>query len=108
MTAEALVADLRARGITLRPDGEKLRCRPRAALTERDLSALRTHKADVLAVLQDRRSSRRRKALLCYACKGGNFWQSTRGTVICGICHPPAAPHLVAQWLDNECTGRGA
>lgn len=51
MNAAALVADLRARGVTLRPDGDRLRVRPAEALTPQELETLRRHKAEVLALL---------------------------------------------------------
>jgi hypothetical protein len=28
-------------------------------------------------------------------------WRSVHGRVLCGICAPPAGPHLVAEWLDD-------
>jgi hypothetical protein len=49
--ALTLVANLRARGVTLKPDGDKLRVRPSSRLTPDELAALREHKADVLALL---------------------------------------------------------
>ncbi len=35
----------------------------------------------------------------CPACRERRFWRSVYGVVVCGVCHPPAAPHLVAEWL---------
>jgi hypothetical protein len=46
-----LVATLQARGVMLRPDGDRLHVRPVEALTPEELAALREHKADVLALL---------------------------------------------------------
>ena len=44
----------------------------------------------------------------CYFCGGTRFWISVYGMTICTRCHPPAAPHLVADWLgeDPEHAGR--
>lgn len=51
MTAATLVATLRARGVTLSPDGDKLRVRPAERLTPAELDTLRAHKVEVLRLL---------------------------------------------------------
>jgi hypothetical protein len=51
VTPAALVAELRARGVTLRPDGELLKVRPISKVSPEELEALRQHKAEVLAIL---------------------------------------------------------
>ena len=51
MKAAALVGDLQARGVTLVPEGDKLRVRPVSRLSAEELEALREHKAEVLAFL---------------------------------------------------------
>ena len=103
MTAETLIADLRGRGVTLVPDGEYLRCRPKSALTPEDLEILKAHKAKVLATLRTEASPK----LVCYACRERHFWRSIHGVVICGTCHPPASPDLVAEWLEASPGGAG-
>ena len=97
MTAADLIADLRSRGVTLVADGERLRCRPRSALSDDDLSALRAHKSEVLARLR----SRTKADLVCHACRERRFWRSVYGVVVCGTCHPPAAPDLVTEWIES-------
>jgi hypothetical protein len=52
MTAGALLADLTARNVTLTLADGKLKCRPRQALTETDLDALRLHKDEVVFLMQ--------------------------------------------------------
>ena len=53
MTAVALLADLRRRGVVLTPAGDQIRYRaPRGALTEADRQAIRTHRDEVLAELR--------------------------------------------------------
>jgi hypothetical protein len=53
VTASALVADLRRRGVTLEPRGDRLRyCAPAGVLTDADREALRRHKAQVVALLR--------------------------------------------------------
>lgn len=99
MTADLLIADLRSRGVTLVPDGDRLRCRPKSALDPEDLAALAEHKAEVLAVLRAQTSSPVPGKLVCWACRERRFWLSIHGVVVCGLCHPPP-PDLVAEWLD--------
>ena len=99
MTAAALIAALRARGVTLVADGERLRCRPGSLLTAEDLEALQAHKVEVLATLQPRPTAAR---VVCYACRERRFWRSIHGVVVCGTCHPPAAPRLVERWLPGS------
>ena len=99
MTVTTFIADLRARGVRLTPDGEKLRCRPKSSLTEDDLAALRTNKLEVLRLL--RKEQRPVAArIVCYACKRSRFWKSIYGVIVCGRCHPPAHDRLVSEWID--------
>jgi hypothetical protein len=46
-----LVQALRARGVTLRVDGDRLKVRPASAVTPDEVEALKRHKAEVLALL---------------------------------------------------------
>ena len=50
--AEALVAELRARGVEPRAVGDRLRYKPASALTPADVEVLRKHKEAVLALLR--------------------------------------------------------
>jgi hypothetical protein len=50
--AAQLVERLRARGVDLLTDGERLGVRPAGVLTEAEREALRQHKAEVLALLR--------------------------------------------------------
>ena len=98
MTAAVLIDELRARGVTLVANGNWLHCRPRSALTEEDLAALRAHKAEVLGRLH----SDQEVDLVCFACKERRFWRSIYGVVVCGTCHPPASPGRVAEWIGDQ------
>lgn len=40
----------------------------------------------------------------CPACRGTRFWRSIYNVIVCARCHPPAAPQLVAEWLDQPVT----
>jgi TubC N-terminal docking domain len=51
VTAAALVADLRARGVELVAAGERIRFRPASAVPPELRERLRVHKAEVLALL---------------------------------------------------------
>jgi len=31
---------------------------------------------------------------------GHRLWRSIYGVVVCGTCHPPAVPRLVAKWIE--------
>ncbi len=100
MTADQVIADLRARGVALVADGNRLRCRPRSALTEHDVATLREIKPAVLARLREEHATTPAK-IVCYACKSSRFWRSIHGSVVCAVCHPPADPSLVLEWIDT-------
>ena len=51
MNAAELLTDLAERGIQAIPEGEHLRLRPRSALTPELIQELRTHKAELLVLL---------------------------------------------------------
>jgi hypothetical protein len=36
----------------------------------------------------------------CQSCRGRRFWRSVYDVTICATCHPPAAPDLVAAWIE--------
>lgn len=38
----------------------------------------------------------------CHVCHRRCWWRSVHGRTACATCHPPAAPGLVAAWLDPE------
>ena len=101
MNADVLLADLRARGIVLVAEGDRLRCRPRSLLTTEDLTTLRANKPALLDRLANGAGARR---VICYACHGSCFWLSIHGVTVCGPCHPPASLDLVVKWIDE--TGR--
>ncbi len=67
MNAETLVVSLHRRGVRLRIDGEVLRWfGPVGVMTDADLSALRGHKSEVLAIIreEDRDRIEERAAIL--------------------------------------------
>ena len=38
----------------------------------------------------------------CPNCHERRFWRSTQGVTVCGTCHPPASPELVAEWIEGD------
>jgi hypothetical protein len=38
----------------------------------------------------------------CGWCGRRAWWRSIHGAVVCGHCHPPALPGLVAEWLGRD------
>jgi hypothetical protein len=43
----------------------------------------------------------------CWWCGRREWWRSIHGAVVCGHCHPPAVPGLVAEWLNRSKPGPG-
>lgn len=97
VTAAALVADLRRRGIRLEAAGDRLRYAPKDALSPADVEALRAVKADVLRLLTD-------PDVDDVAAPGGP----------CGLCWSPLAyvegwPTAgEARWLCPSCAAQPA
>jgi hypothetical protein len=59
MNVSALIDGMHRRGVRLRINGDMLRWRaPVGVVTETDLSALREHKAEVLAIIREEESDR--------------------------------------------------
>ena len=54
MTATQLIADLDRLGVQLEAQGERLRYSPRSAVTPDLAGRLKTHKAELLAILQSK------------------------------------------------------
>jgi hypothetical protein len=108
MKADVLIAALQARGVTLVADGDMVRYRPKSACTPEDLDLLRRHKSELLVTLTNAPKAGEianpaptARPAKCMACQNRRFWRSVHGVVICAKCHPPAAPSLVAEWLDS-------
>lgn len=120
MTARALLVQLLARGVELKPHGDRIAFRP-AGLDEATLRLIREHKAALLALLLDEaavraarakaraivaledaslmaairrweatRPKRRMAPGACPACRRDDHWQSRYGARFCRTCHPPA------------------
>ena len=98
----ALLQSLVERGVRFHVRNERLVVdAPVGALSNDDLLALKAQKSAVVALLARQATSPVRR-LVCFACKERHFWRSIYGVTVCGLCHPPASPKLVAEWLDAE------
>lgn len=90
MTAAELVNSLQANGIGLIPEGGTLRVR--GNLTPDLRAALKAQKAEVLALI----GAAQPVPGPCHWCGASRWWRSIYGRLICGQCHPPGGPELVA------------
>ena len=114
MTALALLAEVEQAGGSLLLDGDSLKVRAPAPLTADLMGPLKEGRADVVAELRRRAApppTTGADRTPCHACRGRRFWRSVqaarssipeeRERLICGKCHPPAFPELVAEWIDG-------
>ena len=98
MTANTLFKELTKRGAILdvSREGDRLRVNaPRGILTTDICEALTQQKWALLALVRQRPEGG------CYACHGTRYWLSIHQALICGRCHPPANPSLVAEWIED-------
>lgn len=72
----------------------------RGPLTDDLRAAIRERKPALLQILSP--APEPPPARKCPCCGGRRWWLSTAGATICGRCHPPASPRLVAQWFGEE------
>jgi len=94
MNAAEVLTELQAAGVTLTRHGDRLRLAPPQAIPVDLLERVRECKADLLKLVREP------APVLCFACKGADFWQGepihyTDGTTepaswVCRRCHPPA------------------
>ena len=78
-----------------------------SGLTERDLVSLSRFKiefdGEVLVVANaEPTKTRSAAACPCRACGEARRWLSIYGATVCGSCHPPASPSLVARWIEAD------
>lgn len=114
MTAAALVADLRARGVTLEPHGGRLRVRPVSAVRPEDAEAIRQLKPEILRLLHaeatgtDRDGSGWPRAIAehrrtsgafepCIACSIGT-WVRYAAVPFCRRCADTRGTLALAYW----------
>jgi hypothetical protein len=61
---------------------------------------------DIVGVLDTGGASDQRPDVVsrerCPACHSRRFWRSVHGVVVCAVCHPPAGPGLVAEWIGED------
>lgn len=101
--AADLVRALRSRGVTLVPEGDRLRCKPADRLTPGDLDSLRTHKAAVLALLRQEPAAPKpeQPAGACGLC-GTAAWvyDAGWGAWLCRTCAATPRPTLRQAFDD--------
>jgi hypothetical protein len=100
MDAAEVLAELKAAGVTLTRHGDRLRLAPPQAVPAPLLAEARANKAALLRLVEEP------GPVLCFACKGTDFWQGSPvhyadGTTepacwLCRRCHPPGAGGRVA------------
>ncbi len=103
MTASSLLRELNRRRVVLSIGRGRKRLHvsaPVGALSSELREVLRRQKWSLLALLE------RRPEGACYICSGTRYWLSVYHALVCGICHPPADPSLVAEWIELPNEGR--
>jgi hypothetical protein len=78
MSAAALLSSLQSRGVELLASGDRLRWRPREALTPAEVAAPAEHKAEVLQLLADRAEAET-ITWICQALE--EYWRLPAGSV---------------------------
>lgn len=87
MTAQSLLEDLQARGITLRAEGDRLRFHPREVVGPQDLAALRAHKPELLALLRGAEEPQASPAVICPWCRSPDLLNGASGGLWCPGCN---------------------
>ncbi len=100
MDAAEVLTELQAAGVTLTRHGDRLRLAPPQAVPRSLLERVRECKADLLRLVGEP------SPVLCFACKGSDFWQGqpihyADGTTepalwLCRRCHP-LAPEMAER-----------
>lgn len=92
MSALQVIEDLRARGIEICAVGNRLRWKPKSALTPDESTVLRERKFEILRWLAAAPSAP------CRICRGVRYWRHAQhGHWNCCTCHPPPRPALVGE-----------
>lgn len=112
MNPQEALAPLKAAGIRLIANGDKLRysspSSPPGALTDELRALIREHKPPLLKLLSPPPEVRPglppslTRDGTCFACCRARWWLSRFNQLVCGECHPPASPVLVARWFGEE------
>ena len=103
MTATEIIQDLRRRGVQLEAVGDRLRFRPREAVTSDLVEALKQHKAEIISTLTAPAVPARVRgwdetvetgtAEVCWHCGGGKACR-------CALC---AIPGAGTGWGEGQC-----
>lgn len=98
MTAVVLVESLRARGVHLRAEGDKIRFRPASALTSEDLAALRSLKAEVMSLLVVQPTNER---ITAYRAALWEFWRINAAGAAVPRTTAMATYNMVIKLMDE-------
>ena len=123
MNAAQLMTDLARLGIRIEAHGDRLRYSPRSAVTPDLAQRMKTHKGELLEILQagtvddDEIFTEAPEALdsdgwpldsvdpneltPCTKCGTLEQWQSLTGTWGCVRCEPPAKARRLREWVEK-------
>ncbi len=118
MSATELLADLARLGIEVIAHGDRLRYGPRSAMTPDLAERLRTHKAELLAILRPAvaETVAERPAAVpepiweedyidppdpCSECGTLELWQTLAGNWRCLLCDPPTTARRLAELAER-------
>jgi hypothetical protein len=91
-TATALLSHAKELGIRFEINGDSIRAIAKPEILRPIVADLKTHKAEIIRLLSPKPEPA--KQLVCYSCRGADFWTSIHGVKVCRLCHPPASPEL--------------
>jgi hypothetical protein len=90
-TAERILERVFEVGGKISVEGGDLKIKAKPSMIAPFVEELKSHKEEIIRLLTPKTKPKR---LVCYSCRGSDFWTSTYGVRICRVCHPPAAPEL--------------
>lgn len=90
-TATAILSHAKELGIRFEINGDSIRAIAKPDILRPIVGDLKAHKAEIINLLRPRPVP-----LICFCCKGSDFWLSIYGVKVCRVCHPPAALELEA------------
>jgi hypothetical protein len=94
-TAEQILERVSDLGIRIRVEGGDLKIKAKPSRIAPFVDDLKTHKAEIIRLLTPKPEPN--KQLVCYSCRGKDFWTSIYGVSVCRKCHPPVADAEVSR-----------
>jgi hypothetical protein len=87
-TAERILERVFEAGARISVEGGNLKIKARPSMIAPFVEELKSHKAEIIRLLTPKPEPARQ--LVCYSCRGKDFWLSVHGVKVCRKCHPPA------------------